>query len=169
MGLYADGHLVFGILVERDEDSPLFDEDGEPLDLEEVLALKAGHEDPWKEYYAAVERGEVDDHNGYDEFCRANPDWAKRKEAWYETKREVAQGIPVEIKTVGHYDDPDGPPTFLALKGKEHTGDTWNPKEITAPMLEVSEEEVREAIEFCAEHGLPAFVEPQWYLVASYG
>jgi hypothetical protein len=170
MGLYADGHLVFGALVNDEvEDSPLFGDDGDVLDLAEVLALKAGHEDPWKEYYAAVERGEVDDrsHGGYDEWCAANPDWVARKEQWYQTKADLDKDVPVEIRSIGHYDG-DESPTFVLLKDREYRGDTWKPTAITPPMLQVSDEEIREAIDFCAEHDLP-FENPQWYLVASYG
>lgn len=83
--------------------------------------------------------------------------------------KDIATSSPVELQQHGHYDNPDGPPTFLVLKGYEFRGDAWSPEKISPISMQVHHNIIEQADEFCETNGLPSFDDPKWYLVASYG
>lgn len=168
MGLYPGAHLVFGVLMtpyneEGEPTHPLFEEDS---DVESVLAENQGLADPWKSLPPEMD---YSTHDEFEHWKNTHPDWVESKEKWHTTKKDLRDSSPVELQRHGHYDDPEGPPTFLVLKGYEFRGDAWSPEKISPSSMQVHHNVIEQADEFCETNGLPSFDDPKWYLVASYG
>lgn len=171
MGFTPRACLIYGVpLSLHDENGnathPLFEDEERGGDLSAFLAAQTGATDPWTEVPDDINQGSEE---AGDAWMAANPDWVARKDAWRALTRDLEAECPVEIEVAGHYDDPDDRPTYLALKDHRITADAWHSKPVTAAMFEVDNRRVQEARTFCEAHGLPAFDDPLWHLIASYG
>lgn len=176
MGFAPGAHLVYGVLLTthvEDEETyeskpthPIFDDEERDYDVAGFIAERRKIVNPYKMIPDEVNHGTSAQ---YEQWRDDHPEWDDQRRAWRQIKMEIEQSSLVEVQQHGHYDDPEGPPTFMVLKGHEFDADAWSPKSISLFDMDVLDVEIETARTYCEENGLPPFDDPTWHLVASYG
>lgn len=169
MGISASATLAYGVLL--GDETPYggydsytgeyADERFEDFDGEfgEYLAIKAGYEDPWEncpEDYTYAKR---------DQF----PDFSKKLDEWRDTVAKLASEAPV---TVHHYGMPvyDYSAYAIILSDGNCQRYTYDSDVLAEGLpLEPYPEQIKEAEDFCKEHGLPSFEGASWVLTTNVG